>query len=104
MYKYACELEDIIILRLYIDDVKIELKAFKDVKMFGIVLNICGYHLNLDNTKYEYVNACCVEYHVKMFNKVRDKQWTVERFMRELNMTSVDEGVSLRQLIPLYII
>ena len=60
--------------------------------MFGTLLNLCGYDLNVGN--YDFINACAVEYHVKMFNKFRDNKWTVDRFMNELNMKSIDEGVS----------
>ena len=97
---YNIELKDLKIKRLYIDDIKMNVQDFKDIKMFGTLLNICGYDLNVG--KHEFVNACCVEYHVNMFNKFRDNKWTIERFMTELNMKSIDEGVSLNQLIPLY--
>ena len=99
--QYAIELQDIKIKRIYIDDIKLNATDFKDIKMFGTLLNLCGYDLNVGN--YDFINACAVEYHVQMFNKFRDNKWTVERFMNELNMKSIDEGVSLNQLIPLYI-
>ena len=69
--------------------------------MFGTLLNLCGYDLNVG--KYEFVNACSPEYHVSMFNQFRDNKWTIERFMNEVGMKSIDEGVSLNQLIPVYI-
>ena len=69
--------------------------------MFGTLLNLCGYELNVGD--YEFLNACCVEYHVNMFNKFRDNKWKIERFMQEIGMKSIDEGVCLNQLIPLYI-
>ena len=96
---YNVELEDLKIKRIYIDDVKMDVKEFKDIKMFGTLLNLCGYDLNV--LPYQFINACTVEYHVKMFNKFRDNKWTVERFMKELDMKSIDEGVNLNQLIPL---
>jgi len=43
-----------------------------------------------------------LEYHVEMFNKKRYNGWTTERLMRELGMSSVDEGVTLKMLIPIY--
>ena len=55
--------------------------------------------LNVGN--YEFVNACCVEYHVNMFNKIRHNGWTIERFMKETGMIIISEGVSLNQLIPI---
>ena len=99
--QYDIELKDIKMKRMYIDDIKLNPTEFKDIKMFGTLLNLCGYDLNVGN--YDVINACAVEYHVKMFNKFRDNKWTVDRFMNELNMKSIDEGVSLKQLIPLYI-
>jgi len=98
---YNKELLDIKIKRIYIDYVKRNVQEFGDIKMFGTLLNLCGYELNVGN--YEFINACCVEYHVKMFNKFRDNKWTMERFMTEIGMKSIDEGVCLNQLIPLYI-
>ena len=86
---------------IYIDKVKRNSQDFKDIKMFGTLLNLCGYELNVSN--YEFINACGMEYHVSMFNKFRDNKWTIERFMVEVGMTSIDEGVSLNQLIPIYI-
>ncbi len=97
---YNLKLESIKILRIYIDDVKLNPQDIGDIKMFGTLLNLCGYDLNVG--KYEYVNACCVEYHVNMFNKIRNNYWTIERFMKEMCMTNIDEGASLNQLIPLY--
>ena len=88
-------------MRLYIDKVKRNVQDFKDINMFGTLLNLCGYELNVGN--YEFINACGVEYHVSMFNEFRDNKWTIERFMTEVGMTSIDEGVSLNQLIPIYI-
>jgi len=98
---YNKELLGIIIKRIYIDYVKRDVKEFGDIKMFGTLLNLCGYELNVGN--YEFLNACCVEYHVKMFNKFRDNKWNIHRFIKEIGMASVDEGVCLNQLIPLYI-
>ena len=98
---YLKELIDMKLVRLYIDDVKRNVQDFKDIKMFGTLLNLCGY--DLDVGKYEFVNACSLEYHVSMFNQFRDNKWTTERFMNEVGMKSIDEGVSLNQLIPLYI-
>ena len=69
--------------------------------MFGALLNLCGYELNVGN--YEFINACGPEYHVSMFNKFRDNKGTTERFMTEVGMISIGEGVSLNQLIPIYI-
>jgi hypothetical protein len=45
------------------------LESFKDIKMCGTVLKIRGFDSTL--TKYEYENACCVEFHITMFNKNR---------------------------------
>ena len=73
---------------------------FKDMTMFGTILEFCGY--GLDTETYKYKNACTVEYHVEMFNKKINQKWTVERFMNEIGMSSIDEGVSLNQLILLY--
>ena len=88
-------------MRLYVNDVKRDIKDFKDVKMFGTVLNICGYDLAVRNHQFE--NACCVEYHVDMFNKYRNHKWTIERFMEEVGIKPIGEGVTLNQLIPIYI-
>ena len=98
---YHKELLGIKIKRIYIDYVKRNVQEFGDIKMFGTLLNLCGYELNVGN--YEFLNACCVEYHVKMFNQFRDNKWNIDRFMQEIGMASVDEGVCLNQLIPLYI-
>lgn len=98
---YTVVLEDLKVRRIYIDNVKMDAANFQDIKMFGTLLNICGYDLNVGT--YKFINACCLEYHLEMFNKFRDNKWTVERFMTELDMKSVDEGVTLIQLIPLYI-
>ena len=68
--------------------------------MFGTILEFCGY--GLDTETYKYKNACAVDYHVEMFNKKINQKWTVERFMNEIGMSSIDEGVSLNQLILLY--
>ena len=68
--------------------------------MYGAILEFCGY--GLDKETYKYENACTVEYHVEMFNKKVNQKWTVERFMNEIGMSSIDEGVSLNQLTPLY--
>ena len=99
--QYDIELIDIKIKRLYIDNIKLNPTEFKDIKMFGTLLNLCGYDLIVGN--YEFINACCLEYHVQMFNKFRNNKWNIERLMNELNMKTIDEGVSLNQLIPLYI-
>ena len=52
---------------IYINKVKQDLTYFKDIKMFGTILEFCGY--GLDTETYKYKNACTVEYHVEMFNK-----------------------------------
>ena len=52
---YNIVLEDIKIQRIYIDDVKRDVTDFKDIKMFGTLLNICGYDLNIGT--YEFVDA-----------------------------------------------
>ena len=99
---YNLELISVELERLYIDEVKRNIQRnFNEIKMFGTLLNLCGYDFNVG--KYEFKNACSVEYHVEMFNKFRDNKWTTERFMTELGMKSIDEGVTLSQLIPLYI-
>jgi hypothetical protein len=100
MDKYEITLLNMKIKRLYVDDVIKDIQNFDEIKMFGTVLNLCGYDLTVGH--YEYTNACCVEYHVEMFNKIRHKNWTNERFMSEVGMKQIDEGVSLKQLIPLY--
>jgi len=63
---YDTELLDLKVARLYIDETKQKLADFKDLKMFGTLLNICGYDLTVGN--YEFINACAVEYHVNMLN------------------------------------
>ena len=98
---YDFTLDKFSIKRIYIDDVKRNVADFKDIKMFGTLLELCGYDLAVGN--YEFINACAVEYHVEMFNKYRNHGWTHERFMREVGMASIDEGVSLNQLTPIYI-
>ena len=60
--------------------------------MFGAILEFCGY--GLDKETYTYENACVVEYHVEMFDKKINQKWTVERFMNEIGMSSIGEGVS----------
>ena len=92
------EVESIAIKRIYINDIKKAATGFRDIKMYGTLLNICGYDLQVG--KYEFVNACAVEHHVKMFNTIR-KGWTIQRFMDEIGMKTIDEGVSLTQLTPL---
>ncbi len=64
---YDFELMDIKITNIYIDEIKLNMTDFTTIKMFGALLNICGFDLNVGN--FEFVNACCVEYHVNMFNK-----------------------------------
>ena len=98
---YDWELTDFKIKRIFIDKIKKNITDFKDIKMFGTLLNICGYDLNVVNT--EIKDACCVEYHVKMFNSYRNHGWTNERFMDETGMASISEGVTLNQMIPIYI-
>ena len=98
---YDWELVDFKIKRIYIDTIKKDVTDFKDIKMFGTLLNICGYDLNVVNT--EIKDACSVEYHVKMFNSYRNHGWTNERFMAETGMASISEGVTLNQMIPIYI-
>ena len=98
---YDWELVDFKIKRIFIDTIKKDVTDFKDIKMFGTLLNICGYDLSVGN--HEFKNACGVEYHVKMFNKCRNHGWTNERFIAETGMKSIDEGVSLNQMIPIYI-
>ena len=44
--QYAIELQDIKIKRIYIDDIKLNPTDFKDIKIFGTLLNLCGYDLN----------------------------------------------------------
>ena len=85
---------------IYMNNIRQDLTDFKDIRMFGTVLDVCGY--GLSGEKYTYKNACVVEYHVEMFNKKVNQKWTIERFMKEIGMLSIDEGVSLNQLIPLY--
>ncbi len=68
--------------------------------MFGASFELCG--VNLKVGKFEFVNACAFEYHLRMFNKKRSNNWTQARLLKELNMTSIDEGITLNQLIPLY--
>ena len=60
------------IARIYIDDVKMDATTFKDIKMCGTLLNSCVYDLNAGT--YEFVDACCLEYHLQMFNKLRDNK------------------------------
>jgi len=98
---YDWELIDFKIKRVFIDKIKKDVTDFKDIKMFGTLLNICGYDLNVVNT--EIKDACSVEYHVKMFNSSRNHGWTNERFMAETGMASIGEGVTLNQMIPIYI-
>jgi hypothetical protein len=98
---YDFELISLKIKRIFIDDIKMDVEDFKDIQMFGTLLNLCEYDLHVGT--YEFVDACTVEYHVKMFNKFRDNKWTNERFMKESDMKSIGEGRSLNQLIPLYI-
>ena len=93
------DIESIIIKRIYINDIEKATTGFRDIKMYGTLLNICGYDLQVG--KYEFVNACAVEHHVKMFNTIR-KGWTIQRFMDEIGMKTIDEGVGLTQLTPLY--
>ena len=52
---------------IYINKIKQDLTDFKDIKMFGTILDFCGY--GLDPESYTYKNACAVEYHVEMFNQ-----------------------------------
>ena len=52
---------------MYIDRVEQIIADFKDIKMFGTVLEMCGF--GFENECYKYTNACVVEYHVEMFNK-----------------------------------
>ena len=85
---------------VYINKVKQDLTDYKDIKMFGTILEFCGYGLGKEEYKYE--NACVVEYHVEMFNRKRNQGWTIERFMNEIGMKSIDEGVTLNQLLPIY--
>ena len=98
---YDWELIDFKIKRIFIDEIKTNITDFEDIKMFGTLLNLCGYDLNVVNT--EIKDACCVEYHVKMFNSYRNHGWTNERFMDETGMASISEGVTLNQMIPIYI-
>ena len=63
-------------------------------------LEFCGYDMKLK--RFTIKNACALEYHVEMFNKKRWNGWTIERLMKELGMNSVDEGVTLKMLIPIY--
>ena len=67
------DLVDLKLSRLYIDDVQRNVQAFNDI-IFGTLLNLCGYELNVGN--YEFINARGPEYHVSMFNKFRDKSKT----------------------------
>jgi hypothetical protein len=68
--------------------------------MFGASLELCGFDLKVG--KFNFVNACAFEYHIRMFNKTIYNNWTNERLFKELNMPSIDEGITLNQLIPLY--
>lgn len=71
--------------------------------MFGTLLNLCGDDLNVQ--KYHYENVCVVEYRVATlkFLKKRVNGWKIARLMFEVGMARIDEGVSLKQLIPLFI-
>ncbi len=42
--------------------------------MFGASLELCGFNLTVG--KFEFVNACAFEYHLRMFNKKRNNNWT----------------------------
>ena len=66
-YKHAVVYDSIQIKHIYINNIKQDLTDFKDIKVFGTILEFCGY--NLGGEKYTYKNACVVEYHVEMFNK-----------------------------------
>ncbi len=68
--------------------------------MYGALLELCGFDLKV--RKFEFKNACAFEYHLRMLNKKRNNNWTQERRLKELNMNSFDEGITLNQLIPLY--
>jgi hypothetical protein len=68
--------------------------------MFGAPFELCGFNLKVG--KFEFVNACAFEYHLRMFYKTRNNNWTTERFLKELDMSSIDEGITLSQLIPSY--
>ena len=89
--------------RLYIDEVKQIREDLTDEPMYGEQpqqLEFCGYNMKLK--RFTIKNACSLEYHVEMFNKKRWNGWTTERLMKELGMNSIDEGVTLKMLIPIY--
>jgi len=75
--------------KLHIDKVEQDLEEFKDIKMFGASLDICGFGLKVGN--FEFKNACAFEYHLMMLNKTRNNNWTTERLLKELNMKENDE-------------
>ena len=52
---YNKELVDLKLTRLYIDDVKRNVQDFKDINMFGTLLNLCSYELNVGS--YELINV-----------------------------------------------
>ena len=87
--------------RLYIDKIKQDLDDWKGIEMFGASLDLCGFGLKVCN--FEFKNACAFEYHLRMLNKTRNNNWTTDRLLKELNMKAIDEGITLNQLIPLYI-
>lgn len=74
---------------------------FKDIRMFGTLLNMCGYDLNVGDCAL--INACRSEYHLQMFNNLSDNEWSEERCMKEVGMKSMNEGRTSNQLIKLYI-
>jgi hypothetical protein len=98
--KYESEVEGFKMKRLYIDEIKQDLGEFLKIKMFGASLELCGFKLKVG--KFEFVNACACEYHLRMFNKKRYNGWTTQRLLKELNINTIDEGITLNQLIPLY--
>ena len=104
---YPREIESMVLKSVLVNSLPQDLKQFKDLKLYGTLLNYHGYNLLANmNTQ---TMSCVLDYILDMLNnenepnrKKRIIKLTRQSLMDELGMTREDEGCSLAQLIVFF--
>ena len=104
---YPREIEDMVLKSVIVNDLPQDLKQFKDLKLYGTLLNYHGYGLMASMNAQ--TMSCVLDYILAMLNnenepnrKKRIVKLTRQSLMAELGMTREDEGCSLAQLIVFF--
>ena len=104
---YPREIEDMVLDTVVVNNVPQDLQQFKDLKLFGTLLNYHGYGLMARMNAQ--TMSCVLDYILDMLNnenesnrKKRIVKLTRQSLMVELGMAREDEGCSLAQLIVFF--